>query len=373
MKLMAKIRQRIGWKLFISYLVIILVGSISLVLTAEFIAPSALDRHMASMAMLMGGDKGGMMGDLTENFRRAINEILLIATLAATATAVVVGSFVTRRIVSPIEEMTRASHRIADGRYDERVLVVGEDELSDLAGAFNQMAYTLAQTEERRRQLIGDVAHELRTPLSSIRSVMEGLIDEVLPAEPTTFLSVQHEVTRLQRLVHDLEELSRAETGQIPLEIELVDPADLVHAAVERLQLQFDDKNVQLSLGLASGLPQIQADTGRMTQVLLNLMGNALQYTPSGGQVFIRAWADEGDVTITIQDNGIGIAPEHLTHIFERFYRVDKSRSRAGGGSGIGLTISKHLVEAHNGHIAATSPGPGQGSTFSITLPAAVH
>ncbi len=369
MNLMTTLRQRIGWKLFISYLIIILVGVVSLAITAEFIAPSALDRHMASMSVMMSGNMGGMMGDLTENVRRAINEVLLIAALAATATAVLVSSFVTRRIVRPIEEMTEASRRIADGHYDERVIVVGEDELGELAGSFNQMAHTLAQTEERRRQLIGDVAHELRTPLSSIRSVMEGLVDGVLPAESATFLSVQSEVSRLQRLVHDLEELSRAEAGQIPLEMELVDPATLIHTAAERLRPQFEDKNVQLLLELAPDLPKLRADSERMTQVLLNLMGNALQYTPAGGEVAVIARAETGTITIGVQDSGIGIVPEHLDHIFERFYRVDKSRSRAGGGSGIGLTISEHIIEAHGGSISATSPGPNQGSTFSITLP----
>jgi histidine kinase len=370
MKLMATIRRRLGWKLFVSYLIIILVGVISLAVMAEFVAPSAFDRHMENMAMVMGREMGGMMGDLTGNFQRAINEVLLIAALAAAATAVLVSSFVTRRIVSPIEEMTRASQRIADGRYDERVRVVGEDELGKLAGSFNQMAQTLVQTEERRRQLIGDVAHELRTPLSSIRGVMEGLIDGVLPAEPATFLSVQNEVSRLQRLVHDLEELSRAEAGQIPLEMELVAPADLIRMAAERLQPQFEDKGVQIFLDFVPCLPQIRVDIGRMTQVLLNLMGNALQYTPAGGEVTISARTEKSKVIITVQDNGTGIAPEHLDHLFERFYRVDKSRSRAIGGSGVGLTISKHLVEAHNGDISAASPGPGQGSTFSITLPA---
>ncbi|MGB3717748.1 MAG: ATP-binding protein [Candidatus Promineifilaceae bacterium] len=369
MKLMATIRQRIGRKLFISYLIIILVGVISLAVTAEFFAPSALDRHMASMTVVMGDDMGGMMGDLTENFQRAINEVLLIAALAATVTAVLVSSFVTRRIVSPIEEMTRASQRIADGGYDERVHVVGEDELGELAGSFNQMAQTLAQTEERRRQLIGDVAHELRTPLSSIRSVMEGLIDEVLPAEPTTFLSVQNEVSRLQRLVHDLEELSRAEAGQIPLEMEWVDPQDLIRTAAERLHPQYDDKGVKLSLELAADLPQLRVDRDRMAQVLLNLMGNALQYTPSSGEVTVRARPEGSEVAIIVQDTGEGIPAEHLSHVFERFYRADKSRSRAGGGSGIGLTISKHIIEAHGGRITASSPGPNRGSTFTITLP----
>jgi histidine kinase len=369
---MNKIRQRLGRKLFFSYLIIILVGVVSLAITAEFHAPSALDRHMASMETTIGGNMGGMMSDLTANFRTAVNEILLVAAGIATVTAVLVSSFVTRRIVSPVQQMKEASQRIANGRYDERVQVIGEDELADLAQSFNQMAHTLAQTEERRRRLIGDVAHELRTPLSSIKSVMEGLEDGVLPAESATFHDVQHEVGRLQRLVHDLEELSRAEAGQIVLELEEANPAAFIQAASERLQMQFNDKDVTLRLELVDELPTVPVDTARMTQVLLNLLGNALQYTPSGGQVSVSAWANTNKVIITVQDTGIGIPAEHLRHIFERFYRVDKSRSRVGGGSGIGLTISKHLVEMHNGHLSAASPGLNQGSTFTITLPIAV-
>jgi histidine kinase len=318
----------------------------------------------------MGGSMG-MMTDLSESFTRAVNEVLLVAASLAVVTAVLVSTFVTRRIVRPVQEMKEASRRIADGRYIERVQVAGEDELADLALSFNQMAHTLAQTEERRRQLIGDVAHELRTPLSSIKSVMEGLQDNVLPAEPATFLDVQREVSRLQRLVHDLEELSRAEAGQIPLEWEVTNPAAFIQPAMDRLRLQFEDKEVALKPGLDNDLPLVQVDVARMTQVLLNLLGNALQYTPSGGQVTINAWADTGNVIIAVRDTGIGLTAGHLGHIFERFYRVDKSRSRAGGGSGIGLTISKHLVEAHDGRISATSPGLNQGSTFTITLPIA--
>jgi histidine kinase len=287
--------------------------------------------------------------------------------------------------------MTAASQRIANGRYEERVQAGGEDELAALARSFNRMAHELAQTEERRRRLIGDVAHELRTPLSGIKGVMEGLQDGVLPAEPETFASIEEEVSRLQRLVRDLEALSKAEAGQIQLEKERIDPADLVETAVVRLRPQFTDKNVTLTTEIPPDLPPVTVDPARMTQVLLNLLGNALQYTPRGGRVSVQLsvngdqlsvkeeWRlrDTGHrlphtdhrLLITVTDTGIGLAAEHLPHIFERFYRVDKSRSRAGGGSGIGLTISKHLVEAHGGALIADSLGLHQGSTFTVILP----
>lgn len=365
---MRTIRQHLGWKLFFSYLIVILVGVVSLTITAEIHTPTAINRHMAQMADMMGGNMG-MMTDLSESFARAVNEVLLVAASLAVVTAVLVSTFVTRRIVRPVQEMKGASRRIAGGRYDERVQVSGEDELAELAQSFNQMAHTLALTEERRRQLIGDVAHELRTPLSSIKSVLEGLQDGVLPVAPTTFLDIQREVGRLQRLVTDLEELSRAESGQISLDLVPANPRGFVQEATERLRLQYEDKGVALQMAIEERLPLVKVDTARMAQVMLNLLGNALQYTPAGGRVDVRVRADGDHVTIEVQDSGIGISASDLPHVFERFYRVDKSRSRAGGGSGIGLTISKHLVETHNGSLTATSPGPNLGSTFTVQLP----
>ncbi len=366
---MKKIRNQLGWKLFFSYLIIILVGVVSLAIAAEFVTPTAFNRHMASMEMMMGNNMGGMMADLTDSFQSAINEILFVAASLAFITAVIVSTFVTRRIVKPIKEMQTASRYIAAGNYDERVEVVGEDELADLAQSFNQMAHTLSQTEKRRRQLIGDVAHELRTPLSSLKSVLEGLVDGVLPADSSTFGDAQREVSRLQRLVHDLEELSKAEAGELPMEMALTIPDVFIDTAVTRLTLQYEDKNVQLHTNLPDNLPAIHVDQERMTQVMLNLLGNALQYTPAGGQVTVTVHTEAQQLIISVQDTGIGIPAESLPHLFERFYRVDKSRSRTGGGSGIGLTISKHIVEAHNGRLTATSPGINQGSTFTIVLP----
>ncbi|MDH7486861.1 MAG: ATP-binding protein [Anaerolineae bacterium] len=368
MKLLQTLRQRLGWKLFLSYLVIILVGGVVLAGTAEFLAPATLARHIARMEALLGYDPV-LAADLDRNFHAAVNEILTVAAVAAFAAAVIVSTFTARRIVDPIRAMMQASQRIAAGDYHERVQVPGQDELGALARAFNRMAETLEQTEERRLELIGDVAHELRTPLSSIRGIMEGLVDGVMAAEPATLLLVQREVARLQRLVHDLEELSRVEAGQMALDLRPTSPADLIRAAADRLRPQFEDKGVSLRLDISPKLPLVQADSGRIIQVLLNLLGNALQYTPSGGQVTVRVRREEREVITAVQDTGIGISAEHLPHIFERFYRVDKSRARTGGGSGIGLTIAKHLVEAHGGRIWAASPGPDQGSTF--TLPTA--
>lgn len=373
MNLLEHIRQRLGAKLFISYLVIIFVGVVSLFFAAQLYAPSALAGHaerMRQMLDVVGGSEA-LEEDLNESFAMAVNQILLLAAAAALLTAILVSTFVTRRLVRPIQRMKDASQRIAAGEYEERVAVPGEDELGALARSFNQMAQTLAETEERRRQLVGDVAHELRTPLANIRSVMEGLVDGVLPADPSTFHQVEREVGRLQRLVQDLEELSRAEAGQMLLEKERVQPSRFIEEAAARLQPQYEDKGVALAIDLPEQLPAVAADTWRMTQVMLNLLGNALQYTPPGGKVTVTAGRKQERLVVRVADTGIGIDPGDLPYLFERFYRADKSRARAGGGSGVGLTIARYLVEAHGGQLWAESAGPGQGSTFTFTLPAA--
>lgn len=268
------------------------------------------------------------------------------------------------------------SQRIADGRYDERVVVGGSDELAQLAQRFNCMAERLEQTESMRRQLIGDISHELRTPLTAIGGYMEGLTDGVLPASPETFDQVRMEATRLSRLVDDLQELSRVESGSYRLDIHPVRISKLIDTTVNRLSHQFAEKQVRLSAwgaGLSSphsDLPQVLADEDRITQVMTNLLANALIYTQPGGEVTISAAKSGNEMQVSIKDNGIGISPENIAHIFDRFYRVDKSRSRAaGGGSGIGLTIAKAIVDAHGGRIWVESAGEGQGSTFTFTLP----
>jgi histidine kinase len=273
--------------------------------------------------------------------------------------------------------MMVASRYIAAGHYDERVNVPGNlskddlDELSQLALSFNQMAEKLEKVESMRRQLIGDVSHELRTPLTAIKGSMEGLMDGVLPENDETYMGIYREADRLQRLVNDLQELSRVEAGAYELDLHPLDVLVVISAVVKRLELQFKEKGVLLEVDVPDDLPSIQADEDRIGQVLLNLVGNALQFTPSGGSVVVSAAQRNKEIKISVSDTGIGISPEDIENIFTRFYRVDKSRSRAGGGSGIGLTISKYLVEAHGGRIWVESAGLDRGSTFTFSLPSA--
>jgi signal transduction histidine kinase len=365
------IQQRLRWKLFLSYAVIVLVGSAVLLITAQFHAPTALTHHTMQMESMMSmmDSSAVLQDDLRDSFMASINEVMLVAVAAALGTAFLMSLFVSQRIVEPVRQMHQASQRLAQGDYHTRIQILNRDELGDLAQAFNHMAEELEQTEQRRLELIGNVTHELRTPLSSLQAMMEGLVDGVLPGEPVTYVNIQSELDRLQGLVQDLQELSRVEAGQVALELKPVLINDLIESAATRLRPQFDDKNITLELSLAPDLPVVTADPDRILQVLINLLGNALQYTPEAGAVTVTTMSEKKRIVVSVSDTGIGIASEHLAHLFERFYRVDKSRSRTGGGSGIGLTITRHLIEAHGGNIEVGSPGLNQGSTFTFTLP----
>ncbi|HEX5808860.1 MAG TPA: HAMP domain-containing sensor histidine kinase [Anaerolineales bacterium] len=372
------VRRHLGAKLLLSYLAIILVGVVVLILASQVILPATFNRHMAGTGMMngmMGGQGAGGrngMPQLYTEFRASFNEALLYAALAAAVVAVLLGLYLSRSVIAPVQAMSLATQRIADGRYDERVQVRGEDELARLALRFNQMAEKLSEVEAMRRRLIGDVSHELRTPLTAIKGSMEGLMDGLLPATPETFQQIHSEADRINHLVDDLQELSRVEARAHPLDLRPVDISSVVQTVTKRLAPQAETKRIVLDADLAPDLPRLLADEDRLVQVLTNLTGNALQYTPENGRVIISVRQSQPDIQVSVRDTGTGIPPEHLPHIFDRFYRVDASRSRrAGGGSGIGLTIARALVEAHGGRIWAESAGEGQGSVFHFTIPAA--
>ena len=373
--------RHLGAKLLLSYLAIIIVGVMVLIIASQFILPTSFNRHMSGMGMMdggmgMGGGLGfgntNLMSQLYVDFRASFNEALTYAALAATIVAIAFSLFLSRSVIAPIHAMSLATQRISDGRYDERVHVNGTDELAQLAMRFNQMAEKLDQIESMRRRLIGDVSHELRTPLTAIKGSMEGLMDGVLPATDETYQQIHIEADRLNRLVDDLQELSRVEANAYKLDIQSLDVSALVRTVTKRLAPQAESKRISLDLELAPDLRHILADEDRAVQVLTNLAGNALQYTPEGGRVTISAKQVNNEVQIAVRDTGIGIPPEHLAHIFDRFYRIDKSRSRqSGGGSGIGLTIARALVEAYGGRIWVESAGNEKGSVFTFTLPIA--
>lgn len=362
-------------RLFLAHLLVIAAGMLTLLAATLVLAPTLFERLMTGMmgspTAEMGGMMGGMEQSVTVAFRAAMLQSLLLSASVAAVTAVVVSLVVAGRIVGPIERLLAASRRIAAGQYAQRVPVEGRDELAALAEQFNRMATALEVAEHRRVALIGDVAHELRTPLATIVGYTEGLLDGVVAPDAGTFALLHDEADRLRRLVRDLQELSRAEAHQLPIQPRAVAPGPLVEQALAVVEPQFADKQIRIERALAADLPAVDADADRIVQVLINLLGNALRSTPSGGSVRIAAERGEQTVVFQIADSGVGIAAEHLPHLFERFYRVDKARSRALGGSGIGLTIAKAVVEAHGGQIWAASPGVGQGATFSFSLPVA--
>lgn len=368
MKIHELLTSRLGRKIFVSHLIIVGVGVVVLLITARLQAPYALRQHIQQMEHLIG-ESEYLRENLINTFQVALNEVILIAALSALLAAVIVSSFVAWRIVSPIRSMIKTVVQIADGDYRQRAHFVWDDELGELARNFNRMAAALHSTETRRIELIGTVAHELRTPLASMRSLMEGVIDGVLPGDFSTYSAVQTELSRLQRLVGDLENLSQAEAGQIKLDIQEFDLNDLLEHLILKLKPQFTEKQIVLEAHLSQTELKVHADWERLQQVLINLLGNALQYTPSGGTVRIYAEGRDEEAICSVEDSGLGLTESDIDHIFERFYRVDKSRSRVGGGSGIGLTIAYHIVKAHGGSLKAESPGPNRGSRFSFILP----
>ena len=288
---------------------------------------------------------------------------------AAVGTAVIgllVGFLLANTISRPIRELTEATKAMSKGELGHQVTVRSKDELGELAGAFNQMSSELARATKLRRQMTADIAHDLRTPLTVMTGYLESLRDGVLKPSPARFQVMYDESRQLQRLVEDLRTLSLADAGELHLTRESVSPVSLLNRPAASFRHRAEQKRVALSVSAEPDLPPVDVDPERFAQVMGNLMSNALRYTPEGGRIHLAASRGTGSVLLTVQDNGTGIAPEALAHVFERFYRGDAARHE--GESGLGLAIVKSLVEAHGGFISVSSP-PGQGTTFTIELP----
>jgi signal transduction histidine kinase len=255
---------------------------------------------------------------------------------------------------------------MAAGQLNQQVPVRSRDELGELTATFNQMGADLEHANSLRRQMTADIAHDLRTPLAVITGYLEGLKDGVLKPSPKRFAAMYDEALFLQRLVEDLRTLSLAEAGELSLNCQPTQPAELIERLAGSFQRQADLNEVRLTTLVDEDLPLIQVDPERMLQALGNLVSNALRYTPAGGEIILAARGEDGAVRLEVADTGAGIAVDALPHVFDRFYRGDESRQE--GGTGLGLAIARSIVALQGGTITAESAGPGMGSRFIIRL-----
>jgi signal transduction histidine kinase len=303
-------------------------------------------------------------------FISAVNRSVLFGALAAGIAALIVTLFISGRILRPVENLTVAAQKMSHGDLSARVPVESDDELGQLATAFNGMAENISRQEELRRNMVGDVAHELRTPLTNLRGYLEATRDGLVAPDAALVDNLYEETMLLTRLVTDLHELAQAEAGQLTLVRTPTPISEVIEKAVEILRPQAESKGVALSVDVAPDLPPADIDRERIGQVLRNLLNNALAHTPERGTISVSAARENGMIRVTVRDTGEGISAEDLPHVFDRFYRADRSRARQTGGYGLGLAIVRQLVEAHGGAVTVESE-VGKGSAFSFTVPVA--
>ena len=334
----------------------------------------------ASGVLMIEGQPFLVYIDLTEEsgigasqraFINSVNRSLIITVAAAAIAAIFIAILLSRRILQPISALTQAARTMGLGDLSQRVPIRSRDEIGELGRAFNAMADGLSRLEKLRRNMVSDVAHELRTPLSNVRGYLEAIQDGLAKPQPHIIDSLHEEVMLLSRLVDDLQELALAEAGQLQLKTVPISLENMIIKARNGLKPTIIDKNLSVDYKLPKNLPLLDVDPERIGQVLRNLLKNAATYTPEGGKITIVASVVPTGVEVIVSDSGIGIAEEHLSYVFERFYRVDESRTRSTGGAGLGLAIVKQLIQAHGGEIQIDS-NIDTGTTIRFTLPVAL-
>jgi two-component system OmpR family sensor kinase len=333
--------------------------------------------QMGSGHGYMGGMGWHSMNSLTttsaeQDFLNQFNRSLLLTGLIGGVVALIVGLWLTGQITRSVKALADGAHQIASGNLNHRVKIKTKDELATLGQSFNTMATSLEEGEYERKRMIADIAHELRTPLTVIEGTITGIQDGVFKPDQEHLDAIKEQTSLLTRLTSDLQDLSLAESGQMKLDLALVDLVDLVRRKTSQFEVNAYEKGIHIKLDVPEDAVMANVDSKRIGQVLGNLVTNAIRYTPSGGQITIVLHEDDkngdSDIILSVADNGEGIAPEHLPHIFERFYRADKSRARSEGGSGLGLAIVKQMVQSHGGRVWVESEA-GKGSTFYVMLP----
>ena len=328
--------------------------------------PRAPMPHMRDPAMraLMRRVMGLPELQFLDHLRRATWQ----AAIAGVAAAVLLAILIARYMTAPLRQMSAAAARVGQGDLGQQVPVPADDELGSLATAFNAMTADLRRLEESRRHLMADIAHELGTPLSVLQANLEGMLDGVVETSPDRLAALHTQVQLLARLVTDLRDLSLAQAGRLVLDRRPADLAALVSDAVAVVLPHAAEKGVSVQSRTGEGLPMIRVDRDRIMQVVHNLLDNAIRHTPAGGAITVGLEVTAGETRLSVSDTGPGIPPEEVERVFDRFYRLDASRSRISGGTGLGLAIVKSLVEAHGGRVWATSR-MGEGSTFTVALP----
>ncbi len=329
-------------------------------------APIVVDGQVVGTLVITTQDMTGR-SDLDKRFLETVNRAVLVAVLLVAVAALVAAVLLSRQLVSPLRQLTRASEAMAEGDLSQRVTVDTRDEIGELGWAFNKMAGDLEAAEMQRQQMTADIAHELRNPLSVIRGNLEAMLDGIYPADAEHLGPIYEETILLQRLVQDLRLLSLADAGALHLDRSDVDLGALLTGVSEGAQAAADDKGISLHVHIPAQSVVVRGDVDRLRQVVGNLVSNALRYTPQGGTVTLDTRREDGRALISVSDTGPGIAPQDLPHVFERFYRADAARSRASGGSGLGLAIVRALVEAHGGSVSVQST-MGEGTTFTVVL-----
>ncbi|KOP26534.1 histidine kinase [Hapalosiphon sp. MRB220] len=353
-------------RLFFSHLVVMIVGVLALVIISKLSSPRFFVLHLEQLEK-RGYRLFHIRTELVDGFEGAWRRSTVWSVIVGGTAAGGLSFWVSRRIMQGLNQMEKVTQEFATGKLNARLPMSDIPELSRLGTSFNRMAASLEGVETRRRELIGDMTHELRTPLTVVRGYLEELADGSIEPSPEIYLRLVRETKRLERLVNDLQELSKAEAGYLPIHIKAVNIRPLLESLVTRFADQLLEDGPVMQLKCPTELPLVLADIDRTEQVLVNLIGNAVRYT-NQGIITIQAWIDDSKLWIAVIDTGMGIAPQDLPHIFERFWRADKSRDRHSGGTGIGLTISRRLVELQGGDMEVESE-LGVGSTFRFYLP----
>ncbi|MDC5698371.1 HAMP domain-containing histidine kinase [Intrasporangium calvum] len=363
--------KRLSVRLVLSHVLVAVLGAIATFLVVRQLAPSLFDEGMRRAGLGAGGPGQGS-ATLREEFASAVNQALVVGALAGAGVAAVVGIAASYRLVRPLGMVRVATRAMARGRYDVPVPKPQETELAELAEDVNTLGRGLADAETRRVRLLGEVGHEMRTPLTVIDGFVEAMIDGVLPASTEQLGRVSEEVRRLRRLSEDLSTLSRAEEGRLELVLGRVELGSLVKAAADRLRPQAEDAGLRLLLETEAGPMDVVADADRLAQVVTNLLGNAIRATDRGGEVRVACRREGRFAVVEVADSGEGLEPTELAHVFERFYRVPGRRvAKHETGSGIGLTIARGIMREHGGDLTGRSPGRGRGATFTARIPLA--